>query len=206
MELELGLKSTETRENVSSADPSILKDLAAPPCFFRETETMFILTAQLKGFEAELIKFSINQEGTQVTLEGEKTAEEMLMAGFETHGKRVEYKIFSETLEIPDRVVPSQIKMKFNHEDSNLTILMPKLAERVCEIEEHRGEQLHKGESVVMTTVYVKAQPSEPKKFPSKKTRALCFISVIAGSALLASVVAFAIHVLKKKKLRKAFS
>ena len=50
MELELGLKITQTRGDLTStADFRIAKDRAGPVFLSRENDTMFILTAHLKG-------------------------------------------------------------------------------------------------------------------------------------------------------------
>lgn len=50
MELELGLKITQTRGDLTSTtDFRIAKDRAGPVFLSRENDTMFILTAHLKG-------------------------------------------------------------------------------------------------------------------------------------------------------------
>jgi hypothetical protein len=50
MEIELGLKITHTRDDLTStADFRIAKDQAGPIFMSRENDTMFILTAHLKG-------------------------------------------------------------------------------------------------------------------------------------------------------------
>ena len=50
MELELGLKITHTRDDITStADLRIIKDPFGPVFLSRETDQMFILIAHLKG-------------------------------------------------------------------------------------------------------------------------------------------------------------
>lgn len=50
MELELGLKITKTRDDIASiSEYQLAKDRAGPVFQSRETNTMFILTARLKG-------------------------------------------------------------------------------------------------------------------------------------------------------------
>lgn len=52
MELELGLKITQTRHDLTStAKFQLSKDPSDPVFTSRETETMFILTAHLKGLK-----------------------------------------------------------------------------------------------------------------------------------------------------------
>lgn len=50
MEFELGLKLTKCLDEFESADLVISKDGAGPLFISRETETMFILTAHLRGY------------------------------------------------------------------------------------------------------------------------------------------------------------
>lgn len=50
MELELGLKITKTRDDIASiSEYQLAKDRAGPVFQSRETNTLFILTAHLKG-------------------------------------------------------------------------------------------------------------------------------------------------------------
>lgn len=51
MELELGLKITKTRNDLTSttANFQLAKDASGPVFISKETEAMFILTAHLKG-------------------------------------------------------------------------------------------------------------------------------------------------------------
>lgn len=60
MELELGLKLARVADEFNSADFQISKDRSGPLFLSRETDTMFILTAHLRGskFFALLFWFS----------------------------------------------------------------------------------------------------------------------------------------------------
>ncbi|KAF8411624.1 hypothetical protein HHK36_004182 [Tetracentron sinense] len=126
MELELGLKITKTRDDITTSDLRIAKDHAGALFFSRETEAMFILTAHLKGFRRESIKIDINEDGTQIAISGEKPIQEVVMVRWIMYKKEVEIKGFRKIFRIPDGVVLDRIKAKFNEEDTILSIFMPK--------------------------------------------------------------------------------
>uniref|UniRef100_A0A2N9I794 SHSP domain-containing protein n=1 Tax=Fagus sylvatica TaxID=28930 RepID=A0A2N9I794_FAGSY len=128
MEIELGLKITHTRDDLTStADFRIAKDQAGPIFMSRENDTMFILTAHLKGFKREKIGIKINEDGTRIGVGGEKLVQEMVMIGWVVYKKWVEIRRFRKVFKIPDEVVLDRIKATFNEEESILTIVMPKL-------------------------------------------------------------------------------
>ncbi|XP_043691444.1 microtubule-associated protein futsch-like [Telopea speciosissima] len=141
MELELGLKITRTRDDLTS-EIRIIKDRAGPLFLSRETETMFVLTAHLKGFKRERIKIAINEDGNQIAISGEKSIQEMVMVKWIMYKKEAEIREFRKAFWIPDGIILDQIKAKFNEEDSILTIVMPKKTRgiRGIEIEEVKQE------------------------------------------------------------------
>ncbi|EYU36841.1 hypothetical protein MIMGU_mgv11b0192771mg, partial [Erythranthe guttata] len=55
MEMELGLKFTRVADEFTS-DFQLMKDRAGPLFLSRETDSMFILTAHLKGTETKVFK------------------------------------------------------------------------------------------------------------------------------------------------------
>ncbi|KAL4651757.1 hypothetical protein ACB092_01G184200 [Castanea dentata] len=181
MELELGLKITQTRGDLTSTtDFRIAKDRAGPVFLSRENDTMFILTAHLKGFKREKIDIKINEDGTRIVVSGEKPVQEMVMIGWVVYKKRVEIRVFRKVFKIPEGVVLDQIKAKFNEEESSLTIVMPKLKKGthgvgIEEVHEEEVERDGKGklemEQVVANEVFqkncvgekIQEEPKEPK-------------------------------------------
>ncbi|XP_010260966.1 PREDICTED: uncharacterized protein LOC104599914 [Nelumbo nucifera] len=170
MELELGLKITRTRDDLTS-DLRITKDRAGPLFLLRETETMFILTAYLKGFKKEKIRIEINEDGTQILISGEKLIQEMVMDRWIMHRKEVEIRGFKKAFRIPDGVILDKTKAKFNEEEAILSIYMPKSAKGVrgvgleeMEIKEHDSAG---GKSETMP------EAAEPKKLEQSEMPAL---------------------------------
>ncbi|KAJ4966954.1 hypothetical protein NE237_018803 [Protea cynaroides] len=144
MELELGLKITRTRDDLTS-ELRIAKNRDGPLFLSKETETKFVLTAQLKGFKRERIKIVINEDGTQIVICGEKPIQEMIMEKWIMYKKEAEIRGFCKVFWIPNGVNLDRIKANFNEEDSILTIVMPKKTRgiRGVEIEEVKQEYLN---------------------------------------------------------------
>ncbi|KAF3445505.1 hypothetical protein FNV43_RR10681 [Rhamnella rubrinervis] len=128
MELELGLKITKTRNDLTStiANFELAKDASGPVFISKETEAMFILTAHLKGFRRESIRIKINEDGTQMSISGEKPVQDMVMLGWTMQKQEVELRGFIKVFQIPSGVILDRIKAKFKDEESILTISMPK--------------------------------------------------------------------------------
>ncbi|KAG6624237.1 golgin candidate 5-like isoform X1 [Carya illinoinensis] len=127
MELELGLKIAKTRDELTSmAEFQFAKDRTGPVFLSSEDDNMFILTVHLKGFRRDNINIKINEDGTRITVHGEKRVQQTVMIGWILHKKGVELRVFKKVFKIPDVVVLDRIKAKFNEEESILTIIMPK--------------------------------------------------------------------------------
>ncbi|KAL6578374.1 hypothetical protein OROMI_010702 [Orobanche minor] len=114
MELELELKLTRA------------KDGAGPLFLSRETETMFILTAHLKGYKRGDIKIDINEDGTLISISGDRQVKQTVMVGWKVYKKDTETKGFKKVFRIPDGVILDKIKADHHDDDSTLTITMPK--------------------------------------------------------------------------------
>ncbi|XP_073124995.1 uncharacterized protein [Henckelia pumila] len=125
MELELGLKLTRVADEFSS-DFQISKDRAGPLFLSRETEAMFILTAHLNGYKRGNIKIDINEDGTLITVSGERQVKETVMVGWKVYKKDTETKAFKKAFKIPATVNLDKIDAKYNDDESTLTISMPK--------------------------------------------------------------------------------
>ncbi|XP_030531508.1 uncharacterized protein LOC115741624 isoform X1 [Rhodamnia argentea] len=132
MELELGLKITQTRDDISStADLCIAKGGGGIVFLSRETDNMFILTAHLKGYRKERIDIKINEDGTRITISGNKAVQEKVMLGWILYKKEVELRGFQKVFKIPGGVVLDKIKAKFDEDGAILTVFMPKMVQGV---------------------------------------------------------------------------
>ncbi|XP_012838293.1 PREDICTED: uncharacterized protein LOC105958836 [Erythranthe guttata] len=139
MEMELGLKFTRVADEFTS-DFQLMKDRAGPLFLSRETDSMFILTAHLKGF---FFFIDINEDATLIAISGEKQVKETVMVGWQVVKKGTETKVFKKVFKIPDGVFLDKIKAKFNEDESTLTITMPKKVKgiRGTHIEEIKENQ-----------------------------------------------------------------
>ncbi|XP_019093363.1 PREDICTED: trichohyalin-like, partial [Camelina sativa] len=156
MELELGLKATRTREDVSSSvDFRFSKDPFGPLVLTRETDSRFIIIIHIKGFKKEGIEIDINKEGDRITIEGRKPVEEMVMIRWMAWRQEVEFRVFKKVFRIPDTVVLDEIKARFDDDDATLTITMPKRVKGIpgFNIEEEEEERVDKGEVEEQSTV-----------------------------------------------------
>ncbi|XP_073305376.1 uncharacterized protein [Primulina huaijiensis] len=125
MELELGIKLARVADEFTS-DFQISKDHAGPLFFSRETEAMFILTSHLHGYRRGNIKIDINEDGTLITVSGERQVKETVIVGWKVHKKDTETTAFKKAFKIPANVNLDMIKAKYNDDESTLTISMPK--------------------------------------------------------------------------------
>ncbi|CAN1175858.1 hypothetical protein LINPERHAP2_LOCUS32178 [Linum perenne] len=161
MEVEVGLKITHTRDDITSfADLRISKDHSGPLFLSRETESMFLLIAYLQGFKKENVGIKINKEGNQIEITGEKPVQEMVMMGWIMYKKEVELRAFRKVFRIPEAIVLDKIKAKFNDDESALTIIIPKSEKG---IRNESIEEVKEFEEVGVTV------PGEPTKVPDPK-------------------------------------
>lgn len=145
MELELDLKITKNIDNLHLTDLRIAKHRAGPIFVSRETETKFILTAHLKGYRREDIKIDINEDGTLISISGEKVVQEMEMKEWVMHKKEPNFKGFIKVFKIPRGVLLDRIKAAYNEDETTLTIYMPKENKGVMiggSIEEVKNEKV----------------------------------------------------------------
>ncbi|QHO44137.1 hypothetical protein HN873_017462 [Arachis hypogaea] len=150
MELELGLKITKTRDDITSISQyQLAKDRTGPVFESRETNTMFILIAHLKGYKRNNIDIKISEDGTKISISGEKPIQEMTMMGWVMLKKDVEITQFNKAFKIPEGVVLDRIKAKFDEEESILKIVMPKSLKGICgaRIEEVKEDESDGGRS-----------------------------------------------------------
>ncbi|KAK2366584.1 centromere-associated protein E [Trifolium repens] len=147
MELELGLKITKTRDDIDSiSEYQFMKD-TGPVFKSRETNTMFILTAHLKGFKRNNIDINISKDGNKISIRGKKPIQEMVMMGWVMQRKVVDVKGFNKVFKIPYGVNLDKIKANYNEEEWMLNIVMPKLVKGIfgLKIEEFKEQEFDKG-------------------------------------------------------------
>ncbi|XP_019152596.1 PREDICTED: uncharacterized protein LOC109149335 [Ipomoea nil] len=126
MDVELGLKLTRPADEFSSANFQLLKDHRSPLFQSKETITMFILTAHLRGYKRGDIKIEINEDGSVMVIGGEKAVEETVMMGWRLYKKGTETLKLKKSFRIPNGVVLDKIEAMFNEDESVLTVSMPK--------------------------------------------------------------------------------
>ncbi|KAK2659033.1 hypothetical protein Ddye_005566 [Dipteronia dyeriana] len=194
MELELGLKITHSRDDLTcTTDLCVTKDPSGPPFVPKEIETMFILVGHLKGFRRENIDIDINKDGNRIAIHGKKPVQEMVLKGWIMQKKEAVMRTFNKIFRIPDGVILDKIKAKFNDETSTLTIRMPKLVkgnsgfgiEEVDEEEEVQGERFEPTPQItVVDKVAESESPKEETQQESKQPKKMeNFDQVVAGEA-----------------------
>ncbi|KAM7253124.1 hypothetical protein ACFE04_025742 [Oxalis oulophora] len=146
MDLELGIKITRNKDDLTSTtNLRIVKDSSAPIFYSEETDTMFLLIAHLKGFRENNIDIGINQSGDQIVVSGKKLVQKLVLSGLSIMRKKeVGVREFEKTFWIPDGVILDKIKARFNEEESRLRITMPKSVEGIIgvQVEEVKQESV----------------------------------------------------------------
>ncbi|KAF8106893.1 hypothetical protein N665_0130s0060 [Sinapis alba] len=148
MELELGLKITRAREDVSSStDFKVSRDVFGQQLWHsRETDSVFILTLHLKGFKKDGIDTEINKEGDRITFRGRKQVEEMVLIKWVKWRKETEIKEFKKVFRIPDIVNLDKIKAKFDEEEGTLKVTFPKKFKGITGLKIEEVEEAEKTE------------------------------------------------------------
>ncbi|KAK1554812.1 hypothetical protein Q3G72_017636 [Acer saccharum] len=192
MELELGLKITHSRDDLTcTTDLRVTKDPSGPLFVSKEIENMFILVGYLKGFRRENIDIDINKDGNRIAISGKKLVQEVVLTGWIMQKKEAVMRTFNKIFRIPEGVILDKIKAKFNDETSTLTIRMPKLVkgisgfgiEEVTE-EEVQGERLVESTQTVVEKVAESESPKEEIQQESKQPKKMeNFDQVVAGEA-----------------------
>ncbi|KAL0701977.1 hypothetical protein Bca4012_058099 [Brassica carinata] len=171
MELELGLKITRARDDVSSStDFKVSRDVFGQLWHSRETDSVFILTLHLKGFKKDGIDTEINKEGDRITIRGRKQVEEMVLIKWVEWKTEKDVKEFKKVFWIPNIVNLDKIKAKFNEEYGTLTVMFPKKVkgitglkiEEVQEAEPEAGPEEEKTEP--------EAEKTEPEAEEAEET------------------------------------
>ncbi|KAG4941589.1 hypothetical protein JHK87_045460 [Glycine soja] len=175
MDLKLGLKITKTRDDIASISEYRLAK-AGPIFQSRETNIMFILTAHLKGYKRNNIDIKISEDGSKISISGEKPVQNILMMGWLMHRKEVDVAGFNKVFKIPDGVKLDGIKAKYDEEEWTLNIFMPKLVKGICGVrieeikeESERGRsELEKSEADQILGIVGEASQKGSKESNSK--------------------------------------
>ncbi|CAH9078535.1 unnamed protein product [Cuscuta europaea] len=128
MDLEFGLKVTRNNaDESSSVNYQFSKDGSSLLFQSGETNTMFVLTAHLRGYEGDDINIDISQDGTILMISGEKTVNVAVIVGWWRYKKGTETRKFRKRFRIPEGVDLDEIKAHFTEGDESvLTVSMPK--------------------------------------------------------------------------------
>ncbi|EFH63915.1 hypothetical protein ARALYDRAFT_339849 [Arabidopsis lyrata subsp. lyrata] len=163
MELELGLKITRTKDDVSSStDFRVTSDSFGQLSLSRETNSVFFLILHLKGFKKEGIDIEINKEGNRIKISGSKKVEEMVLVKWVEWKKATEIKEFKKVFRIPEIVNLDKIKARFNEEDGTLTVTMRKKVKGITGLKIKEEEEVK--DAVVEEKTEEKTEPEEEIK------------------------------------------
>ncbi|GMP46391.1 hypothetical protein CsSME_00014575 [Camellia sinensis var. sinensis] len=147
MERGSGHKISKIVDDFTSLDLQIAKGQPGPVFMCRETETMFILTANLRGYKRENMKVEVNEDGAWIVASGERPVQETVMVAKEVYKKEIKMRGFRKAFKIPDGTILDKIKAGFDEEELVLTISMPKLVKGIhgIRIEEVKEEKAARG-------------------------------------------------------------
>ncbi|KAF7821950.1 17.6 kDa class I heat shock protein 1 [Senna tora] len=210
MEVELGLKITKTVEQITFiSDFQFAKDRAGPLFLSKETDTKFILYAQLRGYKKENIDIKISEDGSEIWVSGEKAVQEMTMIPLKKD--ELIKRGFKKKFKIPEKVVLDGIKASYNEEESELTIVMPKMVKGMTgvrkeevkkEEEEEEVEEKGRHEDVKLSDeVQEKDKSQEIKKErPRRRPWKPCPPLLLGGSTLLVTLLFLVIEYIRMKK------
>ncbi|KAI3807578.1 hypothetical protein L1987_23508 [Smallanthus sonchifolius] len=169
----------------NEVDLSISKNELFTVFTTHQTDSMFILTSDLKkgGYERKDIKIEINEDGSRMTISGEKPNIQ-----------------FHKTFIIPEGVVLDKVKARFDQDQSRLTIRMPKLVKGLVTgtwIQEYKHPAPAKGitsdqhKEDVNEETKQEPKPDSQAEKPEKTTSSSTMYTtpVIAGSTLFVSLI-----------------
>ncbi|XP_058081999.1 uncharacterized protein LOC131230202 [Magnolia sinica] len=170
LELEVGLKITQPREDLTTHFFFSTEEGNNPPFKYTETNTMFLLIANLPGFKNNQINIQIDRTGTRISVSGEKWVQEMVMVRWQMCKKDPRIKSFRRVFRIPDGIVLDHIQAKFDELDSILTIFMPKSKkgiwgikiEEILEKDEEKEQEIN-GTSIERETIANNVDKDIPK-------------------------------------------
>jgi len=95
------------------------------------------------GYKKNNINIKISEDGSKISISGEKPVQNIVMMGWLMHRKEVDVAGFNKVFKIPDGVKLDGIKAKYDEEEWTMNIIMPKLVKGICgaKIEEVKEEE-----------------------------------------------------------------
>ncbi|XP_057468749.1 uncharacterized protein LOC130757955 [Actinidia eriantha] len=132
---------------------------------------MFILTAHLKGYTRENIKVEMTEDKARILVSGKKSVQETVMEGSKVYKQGIAMREFRKAFKIPNEVISDQIKARFNEDDQDLTISVPKKVKgiRGISVEEADKEEVDKRTSkTLQITTYGVEKMEEEEIEPPK--------------------------------------
>ncbi|KAF5807669.1 putative alpha crystallin/Hsp20 domain, HSP20-like chaperone [Helianthus annuus] len=194
------------------------EDQSGPHLHTQETESMFILTVELKGYTRSNIKVESNEDGNRIKISGQKPFQDMLIVGGRVVKKDIEMRGFQKWFEVPKGVIYNQVNAVFNEDDSELVIRMPKVTQGVtgAQVEELKTEEIQaeptkllqlctneelleqEAHKVVYDNEDESKDDGEKPKSPKRKFK-IC-TPLIFGSAFVISLVVLVFHLAGSKK------
>ncbi|CAI9291575.1 unnamed protein product [Lactuca saligna] len=161
MALNIDKKLMKVADEFADFDLLKTKDQPGPHFRTQETESMFILSVQLQGYKRTHIKVERNKDGN-ITIHGEKPFQDTLMVGGKVIKKDIEMHGFRMPFIIPQGVVLDKVKARFNEDNSELVIRIPKATKGFIGIgiEELKTKEIP-SESTELLHIYSNGELSE---------------------------------------------
>ncbi|XP_076899100.1 uncharacterized protein LOC143552871 [Bidens hawaiensis] len=200
-----------------------------PHLHTQETESMFIITVQLKGYTRTNINVESNEDGSIIKISGQKPFQDMLMVGGKVVKKDIEMRGFQKWFKVPQGVNFNRAKASFDEDDSELMIQMPKVtkgfvgatieelkteeirAEPTISLQIYTNEELLNEEILEQDTLNAGCDNDEDKVIadnskedgekPKPRTRKFKICNpLIFGSAFVMSLIVLVFHLVESKK------
>ncbi|GFZ09943.1 hypothetical protein Acr_21g0005420 [Actinidia rufa] len=110
MEADLGTNFSKILDDFTSAELPMDRDRAGPLFTSRETDTMFILTAHLKGYTRENIEVEMTEDKARILASGKKPVQETVMAGSKVYKQGIVMREFRKAFKIPNEKVKGMMR------------------------------------------------------------------------------------------------
>lgn len=159
------------------------------------------------GYTRTDINVELNDDGSVITVSGEKPVQDMLMVGGQVVKKDIEMRGFRKSFKVPQDVVLDKFNVRFNEDDLELVIRMPKASKGLTGvgIEELKTKEI-KSEFTKPLQVYTKEELTEQEKEKERKQdeeklprkRFKICTPIIFGSAFFMSLLVF--HLVQSEK------
>ncbi|KAL4565892.1 hypothetical protein LXL04_029998 [Taraxacum kok-saghyz] len=162
MELNFDTELMKVANEFANFDILKPKDRPGPHFRTQETDSIFILSVQLKDYRQVNLKVERNKDGSVITIHGEKPVQGILMIAGKVVKKDIEMHGFRKSFKVPQGVVLDKVKARFNEGKSELIIQIPKATKGFLgiQIEELNTKEIP-SESTLLIPVYANGELSE---------------------------------------------